>query len=231
MPTTRFQAGQHGFAFRGCLVRTSVALPAGMQLAVRGRCGGLAYAALDYFYSGLAVPGGPHPAPEPWLTDYLSRRFLHSFSLPSTVRFALWAMAGDESVARTTWGHEIPRLCRAIDSGYPVILGLVRARRLADALVASRQVVASGYELDAATGALCLSVYDAETPGQEVVLTLSESAPWVHASNEERPWRGLFVHDYRFQRPPTGPPAAGRTPLPADAAPLLAFPAACRAVA
>ena len=56
MPATRFHACQHGFAFRGCLVRTSVDLPAGMQLEVRGRCGGLAYAALDYFYSGLAVP-------------------------------------------------------------------------------------------------------------------------------------------------------------------------------
>lgn len=228
MPTTRFEACRHGFAFRGCLMRTTVALPAGTQLAVRGRCGGLAYAALDYFYSGLALPGGP--APEIWLTDYLSHRFLHSFSLPSTVRFALWAMAGDDAVARTTWGHEIPRLCRAIDSGYPVIVGLMRARRLADALMASRQVVASGYELDAATGDLRLFVYDAETPGQEVVLTVAKSAPWVRASNEELPWRGLFVHDYRFQRPPTGPPGAGRAPL-AESAPVLAFPAACRAVA
>lgn len=227
MPTTRFEACQNGFAFRGCLVRTQIALPAGLQLEVRGRCGGLVYAALDYFYSGLAIP---EVGPEPWLTDYLSRRFLHSFSLPSTVRFALWAMACDESVTRATRGHEIPRLRRAIDNGYPVVLGLVRARRLADALVAGRQVVAYGYEVEEETGDLRLYAYDAESPGREVVLTVRVSTSGIHASNEEQPWRGLFVHDYRFQRPPAGPVADG-PPCPVDSAPLLAFRASCQAVA
>src|SRR5215470_11151972 len=59
MPTTSFLPTIHGFHFANNFTNTllTVPVPGGTQtIATQGRCGGMAYASLDYFWNRMAVP-------------------------------------------------------------------------------------------------------------------------------------------------------------------------------
>jgi hypothetical protein len=198
MPRTTFHPEVHGFAFRGYFARMSLALPGGRRIEMCGRCGGMAAAALDYFHAGLAVPEPGAPG----LVGYLQDRLRQSFAMPSALRFLLWTLAADVTVAQAVDGYEVPRLCRSIDAGYPAVVGLVGGTSADRIGAESRLAVAYGYELDRRSGGVRFQVYDGETPRQEVVLTVPAGAAAIAASNQARPWRGLFLQDYSFRRPP-----------------------------
>jgi len=233
MPRTRFCAREHGFPCRNFLTRTSITLPGGRRVELVGRWGGMADAALDAFHAGAPLPGlDAAGAPSGELAGYLALRLRQSLAAPSAARFAIWAMADDERVARVTWDCEIPGICDSLDAGRPVVLGLLRARGLEELGRGIRLVVATGYEGDAASGPLSLSVYDDESPGEEVILTARAGALGIAASNQARPWRGLFAHDYAPQPlPRLAPPAAAAAAPRARAGELVAFPQLHRAVA
>ena len=216
MVRTRFHAARNGFAFRNCLSRETLTLPGGRRVELIGRHGGMAYAALDYFQAACPVPASP--AESPWLIGYLRQRLHQSFATPSAVRFPLWAMAEDASLARAVAGYEIPRLCRSLDAGYPAVVGLIRARSLDELATGCRQAVAYGYDVDQGSGALRFFLYDDDDPSTEVTLTVSASAESIRATNRAIPWRGLFLHDYRFRKPPTGPAPADAEAAPAPPA-------------
>jgi hypothetical protein len=212
MARTRFHACRNGFAFRPCLARETLTLPGGRRIELRGRQGGMAYAALDYFEAGCPLPASP--AESPWLVDYLHLRLRQSFATPSAVRFPLWAMAEDGALARAVAGYEVPRLCRSLDAGYPAVIGLIRARSLDELSAGCRQAVAYGYET-CAGGAVRFALYDDEEPLTEVTLTVSAAATSIQAANRPYPWRGFFLHDYRYRKPPTGPAPADAEASPA----------------
>ena len=78
--TVAFDPATHGFAFPNAFVNVVLTLPNGAQITTAGRCGGMAYAALDYFLPGQPVPRWrsdlyapePRPAGQP-----LARPVLH----------------------------------------------------------------------------------------------------------------------------------------------------------
>jgi hypothetical protein len=233
MPRTRFSAREHGFPFRNFLTRTSVTLSGGRRIELVGRWGGMAYAALDAFYAGEPLPGlGVAGVPAAGLPGYLALRLEQSLAAPSAVRFGIWAMADDERVARVTRDCEIPGILQSIDAGRPVVLGLLGARALEELDHGIRLVVATGYEGNVERGPLRLSVYDDETPGEEVILTVGAGLSGIAASNQARPWRGLFAYDYlpqplpRLESPADVPAAAW-----VRAGELVEFPRLHRAVA
>ncbi len=215
MPKTGFHPAVHGFHFANSFPDRTAAVPGYGEVPTRGRGGGMAFAALDYHLAGLPVPTHRpddfpgHLVPEDGtrLADHLHKRLVDSFAAASARKFVTWTLASDHAtwsypgVARWTSDEELPKLRRSIDDGVPAVLGLVRARRIED-LGANHQVVAYAYEHDEATGATSVLVYDPDCPDQEVVLSVGPGDPHVVSTASADPYRGLFLQDHLYERPP-----------------------------
>jgi hypothetical protein len=215
VPTTGFIPSRHGFHFRNDFASKQVVLPGFGEVWTRGRGGGMAFAALDYWHMGLPVPthraedfegaGVPHDGSR--LSDYLYKRLFDSFATWTARQFVIWALAADgptwadEGVIARTRKEQLPRLRRAIDGGRPVVLGLVAASALDD-LAANHQVVAHAYDSDDRTGALRIHVYDPDRPDQEATLEADQAGAYLVSSLAGERWRGCFVQDYAPERPP-----------------------------
>jgi hypothetical protein len=215
VPTTGFIPSRHGFHFRNGFAGKQVIVPGFGEVPTRGRGGGMAYAALDYWYAGLPVPthraedfegvGVPYDGSR--LSDYLYKRLFDSFATWTARQFVTWTLAADQptwadaGVTARTRREQLPRLRRAIDAGRPVVLGLVAASTLED-LAANHQVVAHAYEADDVAGRMRVHVYDPDRPDQEVVLSLDDASPHLESSVAGERWRGCFVQDYVPERPP-----------------------------
>jgi len=208
-----FDPATHGFAFPNAFVNEVLTLPNGAKITTAGRCGGMAYAALDYFLAGQPVPRwradlwapGRVPPDSHWLAQLFTQRLRDSFFTGSAAKFVTWSLHSDDEtwvfkgVTRWTKEEELPRVVRSIDAGRPVVLGLVVARSLA-AIGDNHQVIAYGYEQDRATGRVTLTLHDNNTPGRPVTLTSEKDQHDWTASNGHA-WRGFFVQDYT-RRPP-----------------------------
>ncbi|WP_421735115.1 MIR domain-containing protein [Cellulomonas sp.] len=208
-----FDPATHGFAFPNAFVNEVLTLPNGAKITTAGRCGGMAYASLDYFLAGQPVPAwradlwAPSRVPPDghWLAQLFTQRLRDSFFTGSAAKFVTWSMHSDDEtwvfkgVTRWTKEEELPRLMRSIDAGRPVVLGLVVARTLA-AIGENHQVIAYGYEQDRASGRTTLQVYDNNSVGKVVTLTSDRDQPDWTASNGHT-WRGFFLQDYTPRRP------------------------------
>jgi hypothetical protein len=215
VPTTGFIPSRDGFHFRNDFAGKQVIVPGFGQVPTRGRSGGMAYAALDYWYAGLPVPthraedfggiGVPHDGSR--LSDYLYKRLFDSFATWTARQFVTWTVAADQptwadaGVIARTRQEQLPRLRRAIDAGRPVVLGLVAASKLED-LATNHQVVAHAYEADDEAGTIRVHLYDPDRLDQEVVLSLEEASPHLESSVPGERWRGCFVQGHVPERPP-----------------------------
>jgi hypothetical protein len=215
VPTTGFIPSRHGFHFRNDFAGKRVIVPGFGEVPTRGRGGGMAFAALDYWYAGLPVPthraedfesaGVPHDGSR--LSDYLYKRLFDSFAAWTARQFVTWALAADQptwadpGVIARTRKEQLPRLRRAIDAGRPVVLGLVAASTLED-LAANHQAVAYAYDADDLTGTTRIHVYDPDRLEQGVMLSIDGASPYLESSVAGERWRGFFVQDYLPERPP-----------------------------
>lgn len=222
-----FEPAVHGFHHNNQFTNRVATIPGWGPIETHGRCGGMAYAALDYYFAGVPIPGytsaqfSPLSVPPDghWLADYIYQRLMHSFFTPSAVRFPEWTVHSDHStwffkgVTHWTKHEQFPLLRQRIDEGGPVVLGLVGATNLGDVGNRNHQVVAYGYEWHTA-GLMTVYVYDNNSPEQEVTLTSSADNPHFEASNGS-PWRGFFVHAYEHVNPPvfTAQPAPRNRPV------------------
>ena len=217
MPRTGFDPRAHGFHFANDFVDKVVTVPGYGEVGTAGRSGGMAFAALDYWFAGLPVPSHrsedfpDRAVPEDGtrLADFIHKRLFDSYATWSARQFLSWSLAEDHP----TWSspgvvgltaEELPRVRRSLDAGRPVVLGLVDARSLEE-VARNRQVVAYGYDDDGAapgTGSPTrLFVYDSHHPDTEIVLSPGPDGHW-EASAGGGPWRGLFLQDYARERPP-----------------------------
>jgi hypothetical protein len=167
---------------------------------VFGLCGGMCYAALDYFHAGLPIPRHAQgPANGTPLYRYLWARQLDSISRPLVLlRLFRWMLHDDDWLHRLTVRHELPALRRRIARGEPAVLLLVRARGISDPTV-NHQVAAVAYIEDPATGEVTLPLYDPNHPGAETHITVhphpAPGRPPLEGSTGE-PLRGFFVLSY-----------------------------------
>ena len=208
MASTLFRPDIHGFRFPNRFVNVVARLPRGAKLTTNGRCGGMSFAALDYFTAGVATPTQTDlPTDGDALGRYLLQRQLESFLTNTAVRFVWWTLMPDvgdgviPGVAGLTRTQELPRLRARIDAGETVVLGMIAAHRWQDVGRRNHQVVAYGYRDDAA-GNTDVSIYDPNTPGAETILTVAPDGNGVGADNRDEPWRGFFVHTYVAAQPP-----------------------------
>jgi hypothetical protein len=202
-----FIPAQHGFAFTNDFVNPiSIA---GIPIEEsRGRCGGMAFAALDYWHHRLPVPeSAALPADGTPLADYIYHRLINSIVDNWFMYLHLMltpdhpTVASGKGVARATREDEFPKLKKQLDQGIPQPLGLVRSRRPGD-FPNDHQVVAYGYEQDETHTRVF--IWDNNFPRREDVLTFTTGYDpddqAVHHSGGTD-WRGFFVSRYSPQHP------------------------------
>ena len=208
---TAFEPRRHGFQFVNRFVLApAITLPGGKHIRlgerVVGLCGGMCYAALDYYHAGRPVPTCSEP-PEPGtpLFRYLLQRQIATLANPGVpLKLVSWMLRDDQRLAQRTARNEFPKARRHLDAGEPVVVLLVRTasvRRLEE----NHQVVVSGYAYDDVTDRLTLSVYDPNHPHParevEIAMTLPKDGveQALQQSTGER-LRGFFLLAYRPRR-------------------------------
>ena len=208
----RFLPSAHGFAFPN-------AWPSGPAVVLRtpfgrigvgdagaGLCGGMVFAALDYWRAGVAPPAD-RPAHGQPLFRFVVRRLVGSWRIPFGVaRYYRWMARSDERLARRTLDGQWPRVRAELDADRPVPLGVVTvASRRPGELKHNHQVLAYAYDRDG--DEVTLRVYDPnQGPRDDIAIRFRLAGPpgFAHNLDLDRPVRGFFHTGYRPKRPPAG---------------------------
>jgi hypothetical protein len=188
------------------------------QIAGYGLCGGMAWAALDYYKRGWVLPRGVGPEDHPthdgaagsMLRNYIWRRLLDSMQRRAARIMLLWSLAlrlvpgvGAAWVlgqSRKEWralkGH--------LDADEPWPIGLVG---LARGSFVIHQVLALGYD-DPGDGTGTLFVYDSCCPGAAHTIALDFHGSSLAADEScarhggDTRWKGFFRDAYSPAMPP-----------------------------
>lgn len=196
------------------------------EISTRGRCGGMAFASLDFYHLGARVPSlsstdfspsGVPPDGHP-LADYIYARQLHSMltrvrGVYDGVRYLRWSgQTTTTLIAKTT--AEEKKVIASLNRGQPVVLGLIKATSMRlKAQGANHQVVCYGYRT-AASGHVEFYIYDPNEPFQAspnhdsaALLSRvdgfkrSEFPFQVTRHRQTDRWRGFFVVRYQPMQP------------------------------
>jgi hypothetical protein len=199
-----FNSRDDGFKFANSFTNHVITVPAlGIDMTTQGRCGGMASAALDYWYNGLASPDdGSLPADGSVLGDYIYARLIDSM-IANAWKFLHFMRTPDHptwvngiGVARATREEEFPRVKAILDSGRPCLLGLSQARSISE-LGNDHQVVAYGYESDDRYSYVI--TYDNNNPGDEVRLRFTtnyDPGEREVVGTNGKVWRGFFAEPF-----------------------------------
>jgi hypothetical protein len=236
----RFSPSADGFAFTNSWpAAPAVSIPVpfgsiGIGNAASGLCGGMVFAALDYWHA-RASPPVSQPAPGSPLYQYIVRRLIDSWHIPAGVaEYYLWMNLpdGDSSLpirgrpvvrqrglSRRTIARQWPRVKASLDAGTPAALGLVTvASANPGQLGRNHQALACGYKI---TGTeVTLQVYDPNSGRDDSVHiqfdTSDPTAPTTFRHNLSigYPIRGFFRTAYS----PVMPPGTARAATPARSA-------------
>lgn len=177
----------------------------GLGNAANGLCGGMVFAARDFFEFGVTPPPGTTtPSQKTPLFTYIVDRLLASFDLPlGPARYFAWMCSDDNAIAERTRA-EWPQIQKQLDAGKPAPLGLIRVQSgaLTD-LGKNHQVLAYAYELEPSTGALTVRVYDPNHPNQavEIQCNVRSGMSLAPSYSTSEPLRGFFLTPYTQRDP------------------------------
>jgi hypothetical protein len=201
----------------------------GLGNAGQGVCGGMVFAARDYFEAGRPVPLDDHPPAQGTpLFDYIAGRLLDSFNAPAGVtQYAEWMLmpAADVNLIiftrRGTFTRTVisswPKVRDDIDDGQPSPLGLVTVHTADLSKIGKcHQVLAYGYDVDD-TDAVTLNVYDPNTEhhsADDVRITFSTAdphhvSPITHNINIDGTTLHGFFHSSYTRKTPRIDPDTG----------------------
>jgi hypothetical protein len=180
-----------------------------------GLCGGMAFAALDYFLTGEQVPRGKdygdRPAAGTPLRRYLWQRQIRSL-VSDLDRFLAWLVmlkhvptawpfgGGPARLAALT-RKEWAKLKARIDQGTPVPLGLVRDTEY---VFDNHQVLATGYD-EEHTSSGTIYLYDPNCPDTESEICVAWDGDGMRLAEScagVSPLRGFFCEIYTPSTPP-----------------------------
>lgn len=175
---------------------------------VVGLCGGMCFAALDYFHAGRK-PSSRRTVPPKGskLLDYLEERQFNSILPPEGIGKVLhWTLRSDRALGRLSAGRQLRMLRNRIDKGDPAVLALIRVKRLGN-VTRNHQVIAWAYDFNEGNGSLIIDLYDPNHPRQAPTLTFDISRPSQGIRPQQstgEPLRGFFVIDYKRRSVPPG---------------------------
>jgi hypothetical protein len=190
--------------------------------ASAGLCGGMVFAALDYWHEAV-LPAVCQPTPDQPLYNYLVRRLIDSWHIPTGVtQYYQWMNLPDGDTHFEAFGRRIltehglawrtidvqwPQVRSDLDHGIPTALGVVTvaSNRLRD-LGANHQVLAFGYDVSGAE--VAVRIYD-PNQGQrdDIYIRFDMSTPaqqttFEHNLGIRRAVRGFFRTAYAPSSPP-----------------------------
>jgi hypothetical protein len=187
-----------------------------------GLCGGVAFAALDYYKSGRPLPTGSGPSDQPTratpkgaaLRAYLWQRMLQSLTTGRAGTLTLawmgalhllpegWPFRGGPQWLLARSKEHLAELRGHIDAGEPWPIGLVGTTT--DPF-SNHQVLAYGYH-DHEGGTSTIYVYDMNCPGREQTIGVDFSGVGLVASESCRgsrgPLQGFYCAAYSATQPP-----------------------------
>jgi hypothetical protein len=226
-----FVPSKHGFAFTNswpsqpAVVRRTPFGSVTLGNAARGLCGGMVFAALDYWHAGIAPPE-QRPAAGTAAYEHIVDRLVDSWHIPAGVaQYYQWMNLPDADTGFEVLGRRVLverglawrtvnvqwRQIRAdLDQGTPVALGVVTVDS-ADPrdLGLNHQVLACGYDVDGST--VTLTVYDPNRGRRDdTVVRFDTRAPQRRIAFENtlglrRPVRGFFRTAYTMAALPAAP--------------------------
>lgn len=197
--------------------------PIGIGNAAFGLCGGMVFAALDYWHARAAPPAA-RPAPGTPLFRFIVKRLIDSWHVPAGVaEYYQWMNLPDDDRVFSVLGHTVviehglvwrtvqvqwPQVRADLDAGVPAPLGVVTvASALPQDLGQNHQVAAWSYRMDGST--VTVLVYDPNSPGRDDVgITFDSSATgsaggvFSHNLGIGHSVRGFFRTSYAPQAPP-----------------------------
>ena len=180
---------------------------------VFGLCGGMSFAALDYFFIGEPLPAYNNPQEiDQKLFTYLCDRQLDSLKIPVLLKVIEWMLLENRDIALRMSRVEVPKLRRLLEKGEPAVLALIRVQGIGDP-TKNHQVLATACEFDEATKNLTVSLYDPNHPGEEPSIKLNLAKPGAGidiSQSTGEALRGFFIIPYSPSR--TVPAAAPQVP-------------------
>ncbi len=211
---TRFDPAIHGFKFVNSFLNIFISE---LDWTTSGLCGGMSYAALDYFLAGQTIPQQNYmPAEGMPLQSYIYNRQVNSI-VPNADKWAEYGFnpGGSRNREFFNWGLQVGsgrlgELRSRLDRGQPVPLGLQGCGAdcgCPDGCPGSHQVLAIGYTMGRYTGDVganiedfAIYVYDPNNPRETRTLKPHVGgAYYYYAEQPERRWRAYFV-DTKYQR-------------------------------
>ncbi|MFG3604616.1 hypothetical protein [Micromonospora chersina] len=201
-----FRPARDGYAFTNGF--TNHIKIAGLPITdTKGRCGGMAFAALDHWHQRLPVPAASALPPDgnP-VADYIYDRLITSIvdNWPMYFQFMRTpdhpTTLNGIGVARMTREEQFPKLKQLLDQGLPQPLGLCQSRD-PGGFGNDHQVVAYGYEEGERTR---IFIWDNRYSRREDVLefkTAYDPADRVVQQGNGDQWRGFFVERYAPRLP------------------------------
>jgi hypothetical protein len=229
MPAPRsFQPSQDGFEFTNAWPpEPAVVLPTpfgkiNIGNAAAGLCGGMVFAALDYWHTGI-LPPATRPAPGEPLYRYIVRRLVDSWHLPAgAAQYYQWMnlpdgdsgfevfgrrVVADRGLAWRTIQTQWPQIAADLDHGTPAALGVATVASASPAdLGLNHQVLAYGY--DASATKVTVRVYDPNSGQNDgIYIRFDPRAPakpttFAHNLDIGHPVRGFFRTAYAPASPP-----------------------------
>ncbi len=205
-----FLPSRHGFAFANswpAVPAISVRTPAGrlgIGNAALGLCGGMVFAALDYWQAGRRLPSADQPAPGSPLFRFVVRRLIDSWHIPAGVASYYRGMvSSDAPLTKRTISRQWPRIRALIDTGQPAPIGLVTVASANPLLLGrNHQVLAYGYTISGPE--VTLAVYDPNSGPDDSVVVRFSTKGFAHTVSIGWPVRGFFLTRYTAARPPGG---------------------------
>lgn len=204
-----FVPSRHGFAFANswpAVPAISVRMPAGrlgIGNAALGLCGGMVFAALDYWHAGR-LPPAAQPAPGTPLFRFVVRRLIDSWHIPAGVAgYYRGMLSSDAALTTRTISKQWPRIRALLDAGQPAPIGLVTVASANPLLLGhNHQVLAYGYTVSGPE--VTLAVYDPNSGPDDNVAVRFSATGFAHTVSIGWPVRGFFLTRYRAARPPGG---------------------------
>jgi hypothetical protein len=224
----RFLPSADGFAFTNSWPSApAVSIPTpfgtiGIGNAASGLCGGMVFAALDYWQAQVPPPVS-QPAPGTPLYQFIVRRLIDSWHIPAGVaEYYQWMNLPDGDASLTVFGRSVvsqrgvswrtiaeqwPQVRASLDAGVPAPLGLVTVASANPAqLGRNHQAAACSYQIEGSE--VTLQVYDPNSGQDDGVHIRFDTAnptaatTFRHNLNIGYPVRGFFLTAYAPVMPP-----------------------------